>query len=312
MTEMSECTSFGLGKPSQCCRPSYSAITSHQHPLRSAPISMEWEKYTASVDVLDCQRACTDPSETHPSKRMALNTICPASTSNTGPASPESFKTRTPDRLTVDLAEYRKGYCYSVDTPDKMPDPENYTPSRVLDKEDSNDFSSFAGLQEGPATAALFSPCSAPASSPFAAHTRQPFADAVSCRSNLSDYGYDTASDDGEDEDDGAVRIGFESGQEHAAQPDPCPHMQPPDEHIGFWADVGASGKLTGGSADADRAGAHLRAGTGDDAVQWEVNGWESGSDASEQPDEDMEGGSAPGLGQHLHNTGVLLPWDMD
>ena len=104
-----------------------------------------------------------------------------------------------------------------VDTPDKMPDPENYTPSRVLDKEDSNDFSSFAGLQEGPATAALFrcfnpaynssyhnpqllqeallllhadqphlersslsllpapcSPCSAPASSPFAAHTRQP------------------------------------------------------------------------------------------------------------------------------------------
>ena len=30
------------------------------------------------------------------------------------------------------------------------------TPRRVLDKENSDDFSSFAGLQEGPRTAALF------------------------------------------------------------------------------------------------------------------------------------------------------------
>ena len=30
------------------------------------------------------------------------------------------------------------------------------TPRRVLDKENSDDFSSFAGLQEGPGTAALF------------------------------------------------------------------------------------------------------------------------------------------------------------
>ena len=30
------------------------------------------------------------------------------------------------------------------------------TPRRVLDKENSDDFSYFAGLQEGPATAALF------------------------------------------------------------------------------------------------------------------------------------------------------------
>ena len=34
------------------------------------------------------------------------------------------------------------------------------------------------------------------ASSPFAAHTRQPFADSASARSRLSDYGYDTASDE--------------------------------------------------------------------------------------------------------------------
>ena len=183
------------------------------------------------------------------------------------------------------------------------------TPRRALDKENSDDFSSFAGLQAGPGTAALFgcvrqgffcvccwsrqssawwvgcmccmqacvrlsfskSTCTkaqisseeycqsdilvcncwawlvcsgygyaGPASSPFAAHTRQPFGDGASTRSRLSDYGYDTASDDEGEAEEQLLR-----GMAHALKP--ARQQQPPKsplpgECAGFWADVGASG----------------------------------------------------------------------
>ena len=46
--------------------------------------------------------------------------------------------------------------------------------------------------------------------------------------------------------------------------------------------------------------------------VRWAVNDWESGSDASEQPDEDMADAhvleACPGSSKPC----VLLPWDME
>ena len=57
-------------------------------------------------------------------------------------------------------------------TPDSKPDmaseeDEAMTPRRVLEKDDSNDYSSFAGLKEGPGTAALFRCAPCPISPPL-------------------------------------------------------------------------------------------------------------------------------------------------
>jgi hypothetical protein len=73
-------------------------------------------------------------------------------------------------------------------------------------------------------------------SSPFAAHKCEPFHDDASCRSRLSDYGYDTFS---EDEDEG------EDEQAHEADAAACKRATD-YEDCGFWAEVGASGKQSG------------------------------------------------------------------
>ena len=84
------------------------------------------------------------------------------------------------------------------------------------------------------------------ASSPFAAHMRQPFNDRASCRSRLSDYGYDTQSEDGGDLDYGDS--GDEEGcvlDEAVPDQDAQGTKRPaePFEDCGFWAEVGASGE---------------------------------------------------------------------
>jgi len=94
-------------------------------------------------------------------------------------------------------------------------------------------------------------PCSPGAcmvSSPFLAHTRQPFDDRASCRSRLSDYGYDTQSEDEEEdgvhgdyEDSEACCGEDEELQDQDAQGTKRPAE--PQDDCGFWAEVGASGE---------------------------------------------------------------------
>lgn len=85
-------------------------------------------------------------------------------------------------------------------------------------------------------------------SSPFAAHTRQPFDDRASCRSRLSDYGYDTQSEDEEEDGccgdygDGEACYGEDDElQDRDVQGTKRPAE--PQEDCGFWAEVGASGE---------------------------------------------------------------------
>ena len=87
------------------------------------------------------------------------------------------------------------------------------------------------------------SPGAGAASSPFAAHTRQPFPDHASCRSNLSDYGYTTASDD----DDSDFEVEANQQQCYAGAESSIP--PPPEEGMGFWAEVGAYGAAAAGTA---------------------------------------------------------------
>ena len=83
-----------------------------------------------------------------------------------------------------------------------------------------------------------------PVSSPFAAHTRQPFwDDSGSCRSRLSDYGYDTASDEEEEAEEQQLHaMAFEQDAGQQQEQQPPVKSPPPEERAGFWADVGASG----------------------------------------------------------------------
>lgn len=275
----------------------------------SSPWDLNWESYSASVDVLQRENINAAPLENAPnSKDLQLPSIRVAS-GTINPVSPD-FKIRTPDRFVVDLAEHRRGYSYCVqmETPDHSKaaamEQDCVTPRHMLDKENSDDFSSFAGLQEGPSTAALFSGYAGPASSPFAAHTRQPFGDSGSCRSRLSDYGYDTASDEEEEAEEQQLRsMAFRQGpaQEQEQQVLISP---PADERTGFWADVGAPlSQLTDGTPG-DSVPKQM------DGVQWEANDWchNINKDNDREPDEDMECVNAT----HPHKAGVLLPWDMD
>lgn len=88
-------------------------------------------------------------------------------------------------------------------------------------------------------------------SSPFAAQTTQPFNDAASCRSRLSDYGYDTFSDDDEYDNGNEVGAAAELGDCLAGGCGTgaagggrggCKKRDAPFEDCGFWAEVGASG----------------------------------------------------------------------
>lgn len=88
------------------------------------------------------------------------------------------------------------------------------------------------------------------ASSPFAGYNRQPFEDGASCRSRLSDYGYDTESDseqDYGDEGDYGCEENYGEGNEVEAGPDQdtqgTKRRAEPFEDCGFWAEVGASGE---------------------------------------------------------------------
>ncbi|KAK9914812.1 hypothetical protein WJX75_000866 [Coccomyxa subellipsoidea] len=235
----------------------------------SASLDMDWEKFTASVDVLEGCRATTMPAE---ASRPVLNSIC---TDNTTRNLPQDIavRSRSADRLQINLAEYRKGYHYTVEVLRPAPDQENMTPRRVLDQQGSNDFAAY--LQET-AGSPMLSPDLYLASSPFAAHTRQPFDDRASCRSRLSDYGYDTQSEDGDygDEEgrgyDGAAPDQDAQGTKRPAEP---------FEDCGFWAEVGASeSQESPANSQGTSTETHFEfAPPG--PVKWEVNEWDSASD---------------------------------
>ena len=93
------------------------------------------------------------------------------------------------------------------------------------------------------------SPCAGVASSPFAAQTRQPFPDHISCRSNLSDYGYTTASDDEESDFEGAHQEQGTAGGVQRSANVAAAAAPPPEEGMGFWADVGACSTADPGAA---------------------------------------------------------------
>ncbi len=88
------------------------------------------------------------------------------------------------------------------------------------------------------------------ASSPFAGYNRQPFEDGASCRSRLSDYGYDTKSEsekDCGDESNYGCEEDYGMGNEEEGTPDQdaqgTKRRAEPFEDCGFWAVVGASGE---------------------------------------------------------------------
>ena len=85
--------------------------------------------------------------------------------------------------------------------------------------------------------------------SPFAGYNRMPFNDGASCRSRLSDYGYDTEPDSEKDYGDGGD-YGSEEEEEYGAsyEEEAAPNQgtkrrAEPFEDCGFWAEVGASGE---------------------------------------------------------------------
>ncbi|BDA43079.1 hypothetical protein COCOBI_04-0900 [Coccomyxa sp. Obi] len=242
----------------------------------SENLDMDWEKFTASVDVLEGCRATTMPAE---GDRPALTNIF---TGNTARSLPQdiSVKCGSPDRLIINLAEYRKGYHYSVECPQQ----ENLTPRRVLDQQGSNDFTSY--MQEH-AGSPIFSPELHMASSPFAAQNRQPFEDGASCRSRLSDYGYDTESESEKDYGDYGCEEDYGECYEQEAAPDQdaqgTKRRAEPFEDCGFWAVVGASESQECKESPTESQGtggteSHFHF-SPQGLVEWEVNEWDSASD---------------------------------